>query len=89
MLVSDGFDDGALVAAALDYMKPVHTEKVIAAAPVATIPLVDYLHVAVDEMHILDVKENYINTNHYYEDNVIPTHAEAVSKINHIILNWR
>lgn len=89
VVVSDGFDDGAIIAVALDYLKPIATEKIIAAAPVATIPVVDYLHVAVDEMHILDVKENYIKTDHYYEDNTVPTHAEAVAKINHIILNWR
>lgn len=89
IVVSDGFSDGAIIGVALDYLKPIATEKIIAAAPVATIPVVDYLHVAVDEIHILDVKENYISTDHYYEDTTIPTHAEAVAKINQIILNWQ
>ncbi len=89
ILASDGFDDGAMMAVALDYLKPVRIEKLVAVAPVATIAAVDYLHVAVDEMHILDVKENYMGKDHYYDDNVVPTHEEAIQKINQIILNWR
>lgn len=88
ILVSDGFDDGAIMAVALDYLKPVRIERLVAAAPVATIEAVDYLHVAVDEIHILDVKENYMGKNHYYDDNTVPTHEETVQKINQIILNW-
>ena len=89
ILASDGFDDGAVIAVALDYLKPVRHQRLVAVAPVATIPAVDYLHVAVDEMHILDVKENYMGRDHYYDDNAIPSHDETVEKINQIILNWR
>lgn len=89
ILVSDAFDDGSTLAAALDYMKPVRIRSVVAAAPVATIPIIDKLHVSVDEMHILDVKENYLGKDHYYEDNTLPTHEECVEKINRIVLNWK
>lgn len=89
ILVSDGFDDGAVLAVALDYLKPVSIEGIVAAAPVAIVPMIDLLHVKVDEMHILDVKENYMGKDHYYEDNTVPTHEETVAKINQIVLNWR
>jgi hypothetical protein len=42
-----------------------------------------------DELHILDVKENFMGTNHYYEQNDIPSHEETIAKINQIVLNWR
>lgn len=89
ILVSDSFDDGSVLAVALDYLKPVRIGSLVAVAPVATVPVIDRLHVSVDEMHILDVKENYMGKNHYYEDNELPTHEECVEKINKIVLNWR
>ncbi len=89
ILVSDGFSDGAITSVALDFLKPIHIERLVVVAPVATIPAVDRLHVQADELHILDVKENYMGTNHYYEDNTVPTHEQTISKINQIILNWR
>ena len=57
--------------------------------PVASEQAVDTLHIIADELHILDVKTNYFDTNHYYTENNIPSHEETVDKINKIILNWR
>lgn len=89
ILISDGFDNGAVLSVALDFLKPIRINKLVVAAPVATIPAVDQLHVMADELHILDVKENYMGTNHYYTDNEVPSHEETVAKINQIILNWQ
>lgn len=88
ILVSDGFSDGATLSVALDFLKPIRIEKLVVAAPVATIPAVDQLHVTADEIHVLDVKENFMGVNHYYDDNTIPTHEETIAKINEIVLNW-
>ncbi len=89
ILVSDGFSDGAILSVALDFLKPIRIHRLIIVAPVATIPAVDQLHIAADEIHILDVKENFMGTDHYYEDNTIPSHEETVARINEIVLNWR
>ena len=89
ILVSDGLDSGAIISVAIDFLKPIRIKKLIVAAPVATIPVVDLLHVASDELHILDVKENYMGTDHYYNDNTLPSHEQTVAKINQIVLNWR
>lgn len=89
ILVSDGLADAAILSVALDYLKPIRIRKLVVAAPVATVPVVDTLHVMADELHILDVKENFMGIDHYYEDNRIPSKEEAIAKINEIILNWR
>ena len=89
ILVSDGFTDRSSIDVAIDFLKPVRYKKLVVATPVASVAAVDRLHITADEMHILDVKANYLDTNHYYEDNKIPSHEEAVKKINDIILNWR
>ena len=88
ILVADGIDNGAAIDVAMDFLKPIRTAKIVVATPVASIPAVDKLHMAADELHILDVKENYMGTDHYYTDNSIPSHEETIAKINQIVLNW-
>lgn len=89
ILVSDGFSDSTVLDVALDFLKPIRIQRLVIAAPVASEQAVDTLHVAADELHILDVKTNYFDTDHYYTDNIIPSHEETVEKINKIVLNWR
>ena len=90
ILVSDGFTDNlSSLDVALDFLKSIRTEKLIAVAPVASVLAVDRLHVAVDEMHILDVKANFMGVDHYYEDNNLPNLEDTITKINQIVLNWR
>ncbi len=89
ILVNDGFVDTGIIEVALDFLKPIRIKRLVIAAPIASEPAVDRLHVAADELHILDVKVNYLDTNHYYSENEIPTHEATVDKINKIVLNWR
>jgi putative phosphoribosyl transferase len=88
ILVADGLDNGAAIDVALDFLKPIRIKKLVVATPIATVPMVDKLHIVADELHILDVKENFMGTNHYYEKNDIPSHEETIAKINQIVLNW-
>ncbi len=89
ILVNDGFGDDASIGAALDFLKPVRIQRLVVAAPVATVPAIDRLHVAADELHILDVKANYLGVDHYYDHNDLPSHEETIAHINEVILNWR
>ncbi len=89
ILVSDGMDDGASLDVAINFLKPIRIEKIVVATPVAAVAAVDRIHVQADEVHILDVKENYMGANHYYTDNEIPPHEETIERINQIIISWR
>ncbi len=89
ILVSDGFDGGATLDVALDFLKPIRTDRLIVAAPVAAVAAVDKIHIQADEVHILDVKENFFDVSHYYSDNTIPGHEETVGRISEIITKWR
>jgi len=89
ILVSDGLADGAMISVAIDFLKPIRILKLVVVSPLATIPVVDQLHVAADEVHILDVKENFMGTNHYYEDNAVPSHEDVIATINENVLHWR
>lgn len=89
ILVADGLDNGVSVDVAVDFLKPIRIKRLVIATPVASVSAVDKLHILADELHILDVKENYMGTDHYYDRNNIPSHEETIAKINQIVLNWR
>lgn len=89
ILVADGIDNGASIDVAMDFLKPINTQKVVVVTPVAAVPAVDKLHMIADELHILDVKENFLGTDHYYTDNTVPSHEDTIAKINQIVLNWQ
>lgn len=89
ILVSDGLNDITLLDVAMDFLKPVRIQKLVIVSPIASVEIVDRVHMIADELHILDVKSNYLNTNHYYDQNDLPPHEEVIAKINKIILNWR
>lgn len=89
ILVSDGLESGISLEVAADFLKPIRIKRLIVATPIATVAAVDKMHTLADELHVLDVKENYMGTNHYYVQNDIPTHEETIAKINQIVLNWR
>lgn len=89
ILVSDGLENGASLDIAVDFLKPIRIKRLVVAAPVASVQAIDRLHVLADELHILDVRENFMGANHYYDENTIPSHEETIAKINNIVLNWR
>lgn len=88
ILVSDGLDNGASIDVAMDFLKPVRLQRLVIATPLASVPAVDKLHMVADELHILDVKENFMGVDHYYTQNDIPTHEDTIARINEIVLNW-
>ena len=89
ILVSDGLDSGSSLDVAVDFLKPIRITRLVVVAPVASVQAVDKLHMLADELHVLDVKENYLGTDHYYNKNIVPSHEETIAKINKIVLNWR
>jgi putative phosphoribosyl transferase len=88
ILVSDALDSSSALDVAADFLKPIRVKKLIVATPIATIEAVDKLHILADELHILDVKANFLGTNHYYSNNDMLSHEETIKKINQIVLNW-
>ncbi len=88
ILVADGLSSGMSLDAAAYYLKPINIEKLIVATPFASVPAVDRMHLVADEIYCLNVLENYMNTDHYYEDNSIPDHQTIIKTIQDIVLLW-
>lgn len=88
ILVSDGLKGTSQLDAAASFLKPIRIQRLVVVAPIASVAAVDRLHIMADELHILNVADNYLDTDHYYDDNTIPSREEIVAKINQAILNW-
>ena len=89
ILVSDGLASGFAIDIASEFLKPVPTEKLIVATPLASVKAVDRLHVLADEIYCLSVVENYMSTGHYYDKKDVPPHDKVVEIIERITLNWK
>jgi len=88
ILVSDGFRNGLSLDVAADFLKTVKTSKLIVATAIASVPAVDKMHLVADEIYCLGVADDFIDINHYYESNDLPSRAELDSSMDKVILEW-
>jgi predicted phosphoribosyltransferase len=89
ILVSDGFKSAFSLDLALAYLKTVDIEKLIIATPLASVPAVDRMHVIGDELYCLSVVDDYISTDHYYDQRDIPEHDEIIEMLKNLIAMWK
>jgi predicted phosphoribosyltransferase len=89
ILVSDGLKSGFALDLAAEYLKPIAYEKLIIVTPFASVRAVDRMHILADEIICMNVLDNYIDTDHYYDVNDVPDHAVVVKTIEDIVLNWK
>lgn len=89
ILVSDGIKSGHTLDISVQYLKPVATEGLVIATPLASVKAVDYMHVLADDLYVLSVLDNYLDTDHYYETQDVPDSEKVVDIIEKIVLNWQ
>ncbi len=89
VLVSDGLNSSFTLDAAVLYLKATKIKKLIIATPLASIPAIDKMHILADELYCLSTVDRYIETNHYYDNNDMPSPEVIISSIQHIVQNWQ
>lgn len=89
IVVSDGLRNGKSLDVVGDFFKPVKLEKLIVVTPVATVQAVDRMHTVADEIECMNIIENYIDTDHYYENNTIPNHEEIIRMMKNVVFEWK
>ena len=89
ILVSDGLKDGFTLELAMDYIKPLHTKKVIAAIANASLRAVDRMHILTDDIFCLNVVEEYFDTSHYFDSNTLPEHDHIIQTVERIVESWQ
>src|SRR5258707_1080790 len=67
----------------------VHANLMLLATTIASVQAVDRMHLLGDELHVLSVPENFMNTNHYYEDNAVPDQDGLFKVMQNISLGWK
>lgn len=88
IIVADGLPTGLSLDVTADFLKPIKTGRIIVACPVASQAAVDRMHLLSDEFHVLNVPNNYLSTEHYYDDNTIPDGDSLMKVIRNIALAW-
>jgi putative phosphoribosyl transferase len=89
ILVADGLSSGFSIDIAAMYLKTIAIKKLIIATPLASVSAVDRMHLVADEIACLAVTDNYMDTNHYYDDNTIPEVPDVLKIMKNIAINWR
>lgn len=89
ILVADGLPNGSSLETAMEYLKPLQVLRVVLATPIASVAAVDRAHLLADELHILGVTDNYLDTNHYYDVNDVPDRDTTLQLLNDFVLRWR
>ncbi len=89
ILTSDGFQNGFSIDVAADFLKPVQAKKLIVAAPFTTVPALDRIHMLADEIQCLDVIDNFMGTDHYYDDNTMPKTDDLLKVIKNTPIHWQ
>ncbi len=89
VIVNDGLKNGLAFEAAVNFLKPIKTAKLIGAVPVTSVAAVDRLHILCDELHVLNVAAEFVDTNHYYDQNAIGDPNTVIEKINQVVTKWR
>lgn len=88
-LVSDGLSNGFSLDIAAEFLKPIKLAKLIVATPFASVQAVDRMHILADDIFCLNVLEDYISTDHYYDKQDVPPHDAVVKTIQKIVTHWQ
>jgi predicted phosphoribosyltransferase len=88
ILVSDGLSTGSSLNVAGEYLKTVAIKKLVVATPLASVAAVDRMHLVADEIACLSVTDNYMFTDHYYDDNTVPGVEDVFKVMRNISVNW-
>ena len=89
IVVSDGLSNGFSMRAAADFLKPIKMQRLIMVTPFASVSAVDQMHMLADEIVCLNVIEDIISIDHYYDDNTMPSHENVVRVLEDIVLRWK
>lgn len=88
ILVSDGLKEGFTLEVAVDYIRTVPIERLIIATPIASVNAVDRMHLLGDEIVCLSVVGYYMDTNHYYDENILPQTEGVLTMMRNIPYAW-
>lgn len=88
IVVSDGLPNGMSLDIAANFLKPVNIQEMIVVTPLASVAAVDKMHLLGDRLICLHVPTDYMGTDHYYQDNTIPSSEGLMKVIAGLPVHW-
>ena len=88
ILTSDGLQNAFKLDIVKAYLKTVNYERLIIAAPIATVKVVDWMHIYADEIYCLSVVEEVADVDHYYDIKDVPDRDAIDDMVKSNVLNW-
>ena len=89
ILVADGLGSVATIDAASLFLKSIKVKELVIATPFASVNAVDRMHILGDDIACLSVIQNFMGTDHYYEDNTLPEHEALVRIVQQMVSGWQ
>lgn len=89
ILASDGLSSGFSLDVAMEFLKPVKYKKLVIATPLASVPAVDRMHVLADDIFCLNVLEDFMVVDHYYDTKDVPNHEVIIKTIESVMQHWK
>ena len=89
ILTSDGLASGFAIDLAMEDLKPIPVKSLIIAVPFASVRAVDRMHILADDIFCMNVLEDYISTEHYYDSQDVPEHDVVLRTVERIIRDWQ
>lgn len=89
IVVDDCIHDDIAIDAARVWLKPARIKRFILAAPLISVKALDTAHIIFDELHILSVVPNMLDTQHYYDVADEPNQQMQQAMIRDSMLHWK
>lgn len=88
ILVTDGLVGTTLLDGAADFLRRVMYKKLIIATPLSNVEATDRMHIMADETVTLNIYDDLLDIEHYYDEKDIPSREKIIEKLQNIILHW-
>jgi predicted phosphoribosyltransferase len=89
ILISDGLNNGFSINIAKNFLTSVAIKKMVSIAPFSTYDAFDKMEQASDEAVVLNMVDNFLGVDHYYDDNNIPDVNTLLDISDEIALLWK
>lgn len=88
IIATDGVKNGLSFDAARHFLNKIHVEKTIAAIPVGPGEVIERLSHELDEVHYLNIPNNFFTVSHYYTDESDVSPERVKDALDNIITRW-
>jgi predicted phosphoribosyltransferase len=88
IIATDGVKNGMSFDAAKHFLTKVHVEKTIGAVPVGPGDVIERLSHELDELHYLNIPNDFFTVSHYYTDEDTITPERVRDALDNVVTRW-